>query len=108
MSGDKVKYTALKRATVHVDNSVDTEKVYDIEAEVNVTSLSVDSFEQGIVRKDNSDIATFSCYGENNLNISYQNVDSENQCAVLEAVNAFMQNTKEKFQQTNPISLANL
>lgn len=105
MAESKVTYKELKNARINVDNSVDTSKVYDISADVNVNSSSVESFDQGIVKSSDSVIATFSCYGDGNLNIGYQNVESANQCEILEAVNDFMENVKNKYGGQSIFSL---
>lgn len=106
MAESKVTYKELKNATVHVDNSVDASKTYDISADVNITGTNVDSFDAGEVMKGGNSVANFSCFSENNLNVGFQNVDSENQCAVLEAINDFMTNVKQKVSTSNPVTFA--
>lgn len=101
---EKVTYKELRSAKVHYDNSVDTAKVYDIAADVNIENMNVTNFDQGTVSKDGIQIAYFSCYGENNLSINYQNVESTNQCAVLEAVNEFMTDVKANVASSSEIA----
>lgn len=100
MAENKVTYKELRNAVVHVDNSVDTSKTYDISADVRLQGQNmVEAFENGIVQKDGMQIANFNCWGDsNNIGINYQGVDSDNQCAVLQSVNSFMDNVKKKVE----------
>lgn len=94
---DKVIYKELKTATVNVDNSVDSAKVYDISADIRLQGrTTVESFENGIVIKDEMQIATFSCWSPQNVNINFNGVDSDEQCAVIEAINTFIEDVKTK------------
>ncbi|MGN0309531.1 MAG: hypothetical protein ACI4C3_02930 [Bacteroides sp.] len=91
----KIKYTALNSANVRVNNSGDAEKTYDIEANVNVTQNSVvNNIDSGRVTLGGVDKATFNSWGEGMLNISYSNVETEEQCAIINAVNAFIADVK--------------
>lgn len=104
MSKENVTYKELRSAVVHTDNSVDPEKAYDIAADVRLQGENtVEAFENGTVTKDGQPMATFNCYGDtNNLSFNYQNVQSAEQCAVLEAVIAFMADVKEKAGSQEP------
>ena len=94
---DKVIYKELKTATVNVDNSVDSAKVYDISADIRLQGrTTVESFENGIVIKDEMQIATFSCWSPQNVNINFNGVDGDEQCAVIEAINTFIEDVKTK------------
>lgn len=94
---DKVIYKELKTATVNVDNSVDSAKVYAISADIRLQGqTTVESFENGIVTKDEMQIATFSCWSSQNVNINFNGVDGDEQCAVIEAINTFMDDVKTK------------
>lgn len=97
---EKVTYKELRNATVHIDNSVDAEKVYDISADVMIReSNKVESFQNGTVTKDSGQVANFSCWGDGtNVSINYTGVTSEKQCEVLEAVGAFMKSVKDKVE----------
>lgn len=107
MSEEKVSYKELRQATVHVDNSVDAGKVYDIGADVRVNSTTVEGYDNGTVAKDGVQVATFSCWNgdASNLNINFQGVESEGQCAVLEAVNGFFGDVKAKVESAVPLSI---
>lgn len=94
----KVSYKELRSAVVTMDNSVDTERVYEISANVNVQmGNTVGSIDNGVVRtkgEENGDIATFNAWSDKNKNVSYNNADDE--CAVLMAINAFIADCKAK------------
>ena len=92
----KIDFTKLNSANVTADNSVDTEKVYDINANVNISGNSVNSIDGGSVKKDDVQVATFSRWGENSLNINFMNVDAIEMCTIITEVNAFCQAVNEK------------
>lgn len=108
MAEQKVTYKELRSAKVHYDNSVDTAKVYDIAADANIENMNVTSYDQGTVTKDGAQVAYFSCYSENNLSMNYQNVESANQCAILEAVNEFMTDVKANVASSSEIAALNI
>lgn len=85
----KVNAVKLNSANVKYDNSVDTERVYDIESNVNFQDGNIVSFDGGVVRKDEVVKATFSKYGENQEGLTFQNVERVEKCAIIEAVDAF-------------------
>lgn len=78
-------------ANVRLDNSGDTERVYDVAADTDISENTAGSF-NGEVMRDGFQIAGFSCYGpsDDNLSINYQNVPASQQCAVLTAVQGFL------------------
>lgn len=102
MAESKVTYKELRNATVHIDNSVDVERTYDISSDVTIQGQNVvESFQNGIVNKDGAQIASFNCWGdETNIGINYSGVLSENQCSVLESVISFMKNVKAKIESS--------
>ena len=91
----KVIYEALNSANVKVNNSEDLEKSYDISANANISGVSVNSIDAGEVKKNGTSKATFNSWGEGMLNVSYNGVDAEEQCAITTAINAFIADTKE-------------
>lgn len=95
---EKVSYKELRSAVVTMDNSVDTERVYEISANVNVQmGNTVGTIDNGVVREKgvkDSNIATFNAWSDKNKNVSYNNADDE--CAVLMAINAFIADCKAK------------
>lgn len=101
---EKVTYKDLRSAVVHVDNSVDVSKAYDIAADVRLQGQNtVEAFESGTVTKEGAQVATFYCYGEAaNMSINFQGVESDKQCEVIEAVNTFMEDVKTKAGSYTP------
>lgn len=97
----KIKYEALNSANVKVNNSGDLSKTYDIEANANVTQNSiVSNIDSGRVTLDGVEKASFNSWGDNMLNINYNNVDSDEQCTIISAVNAFIQDLKNHVAET--------
>lgn len=94
----KIDFTKLNSANVTADNSVDTEKVYDINANVNISGDKVSSIDGGSVKKDDVQVATFSRWGENSLNINFMNVDAMAMCSIITEVNAFIEAVETKVQ----------
>lgn len=95
---DKVTYKELKNALIHVDNSVDTAKVYDIDADIRIQGQNViENIESGNLYSDGAYMASFSSYnGISNLTVQFNSIDSQTRCAVLEAINAFIEDLKVK------------
>ena len=87
---DKVKSVKLNSANVKYDNSVDTERVYDIEANANLNENKVVSMDGGVVKKDKIVKATFSKHGNNQEGLTFLNVEREEKYAIIEAVDSFI------------------
>lgn len=88
---EKVKSIRLNSANVKYDNSVDAERVYDIEANANLNDNKVVSMDGGVVRLDGVQKASFSMYGNHQQNINYNNVeDVKDKCAIIMAIDAFI------------------
>jgi len=100
----KVDFTKLNSANVSVDNSVDTEIVYDIKCNANINNGELNSIDSGSVMKDDIQVATFSMWS-NNLTPSFQNVTDDNEmCNILKAITTFIAEVKNKIE-TNPIEV---
>ena len=100
----KVDFTRLNSANVAVENSVDSERVYDIKCNANLNNGALQSIDGGSVVKDDIQVATFSMWS-NNLTPSFQNVtDATEMCAILMAITAFIADTKNEIE-TNPIQV---
>lgn len=100
----KVDFTRLNSANVAVENSVDSERVYDIKCNVNINNGALSSIDGGFVVKDEAQVATFSMWA-NNLTPSFQNVtDANEMCAILMAITSFIDATKKEIG-TNPIQV---
>ena len=100
----KVNAVKLNSANVKYDNSVDTERVYDIESNVNFQENRIISFDGGVVKKDEVVKATFSKYGNNQLNVTFNNASVEDMCAALSAIEEFVESVKTTISE-NPIKL---
>lgn len=100
----KVDFTKLNSANVSVENSVDSERLYDIKCNANINNGSLNSIDSGFVVKDDVQVATFTMWS-NNLTPSFQNVtDAAEMCAILMAITAFIDATKKEIE-TNPIQV---
>ena len=100
----KVDFTKLNSANVSVDNSVDTERVYDIKCNANLNNNVLNSIDSGSVMKDDIQVATFSMWS-NNLTPSFQNItDATEMCNILMAITTFIADVKNKIE-TNPIEV---
>ena len=100
----KIDFTKLNSANVSCDNSVDTERVYDIKANANLQGDNLSSMDSGVVMKDDVQVATFSMWGDN-FNPSFNNVaDVMEMCAILTAITTFIANVKSELAN-NPIEI---
>lgn len=100
----KVDFTKLNSANVSANNSVDESKVYDITANVNVNENKVSNIDNGRVSKNGVEVASFSKWGGNNSNKSFYGVSDEEQCIILNEINAFCRNVNEKVE-VEPITI---
>lgn len=100
----KVNAVKLNSANVKYDNAVDAERVYDIESNVETREGSVLSFDGGVVRKDEVVKATFTKYGNNQESLTFQDVEREEKCAIIEAVDAFFASVEESVVES-PINV---
>lgn len=105
---EKVICKSLNSANVRMDNSVDTGRVYDISANVNVENTNVSGMDGDVRRKDGTAdaVATFNSWN-GALSVSYQDLAMEEQQAVNAAVNAFIEDVKAKAQDGNITSMLN-
>ena len=100
----KVDFTKLNSANVSVDNSVYTERVYDIKCNVNLNNNVLNSIDSGSVMKEGIQVATFSMWS-NNLTPSFQNItDATEMCNILMAITTFIGDVKNEIE-TNPIQV---
>lgn len=100
----KVDFTKLNSANVTADNSVDEAKKYDITARVNINENKVNSVDSGRVVKEGAEVASFSKWGENQLNVNFNGVDVMEMCSILTEVNSFYNNVVEKVEN-EPINI---
>lgn len=100
----KVDFTKLNSANVTANNSVDEAKKYDITARVNISENKVNSVDSGRVVKEGVEVASFSKWGENQLNVNFNGVDVMEMCSILTEVNSFYNNVVEKVEN-EPIQI---
>lgn len=101
---EKVKSIRLNSANVKYDNSVDTERVYEIESNVNFQNGNIVSYDGGVVRKDAVVKATFSKHGNSQDGLTFQNVGREEKCAILMAIDAFIADV-EAAVEVSPLNI---
>ncbi|MBR4891176.1 MAG: hypothetical protein IKU15_07810 [Clostridia bacterium] len=102
---EKVNAVKLNSAQVKYDNSVNTERVYDIEANVNLNENKVVSMDSGIVRLEGVQKASFNMYGNHQQNINYNNVENvKDKCAILMAIDAFISEV-ESAVEVSPLNV---
>lgn len=86
----KVQLEAVNSANVKVNNSVDTERVYEISANLNVSGKVVNNVADGVVKQGEVVKANFQRWSTENLNIQFQTSDVMEMCAVINAINGFI------------------
>lgn len=96
----EVQSIALNSANVRYNNANDEKRVYDIESNVNIQGQNVNGFESGVIKKDNIQVATFSMWGED-LNPSFKGLSGTERCAVLMAINDFIESVEVKVSTTD-------
>jgi hypothetical protein len=103
----KIKFENLREAVVKTNNSVDTERVYDVESNVRIFDENkVQSFDGGLVKKGDNIVCTFSKYAEGQLNANFQNVgDIMEMCAILQAINTFVVDVTEEVAKGTAVVL---
>lgn len=106
-SSSNIVLKKMNSANVRLDNSGDSDRIYDVAANADVSSGYVNSF-NGEVMKDGVQIANFASNGttDESLTVNYQGVAASQQCAVLTAVQEFLAASRS-FVSANP-SLASL
>lgn len=104
---NKIKFEKLNEAVVKTNNSVDTERVYDVESNVRIFGENkVQSFDGGVVKKDDNIVCTFSKHQEGQLSNNFQNVtDIMEMCAILQAINTFVVNVTEEVAKGTAVVL---
>lgn len=98
------QFDSLIRANVKVSNANDTTSAYTITAEAQVANGNVENFNNGQVLKGETYVATFNRWSAQNLNVTFNNVEAEEQCEALNAVNAFISSV-ESLVVEQPVSL---
>lgn len=103
-TASKVSAGQLISATVRYNNYDDANRTYDIEAEVNINGKKVQGYSNGNAKKhDATDSAlsvAFNSWGENQLQINFQNASKTDASAVTSAVYDFMADVKAAVETT--------
>ena len=101
---NKVNFVKLNSANVSVENSSDESRVYDIKGNASVNERVLTSVDNGVVKKDDVVVATFTMFG-NRFSQSFQNVtEATDMCDILLAITNFIEDIKKELEG-NPISL---
>ena len=98
------RFDSLIRANVKVSNANDTASAYVITAEAQVAQGNVENFNNGQVLKGEMYVATFNRWSAQNLNGTFNNVEGDEQCAILAEINAFVASV-ETLVVAQPISI---
>lgn len=100
---NKIKFTTVNSANVSVNNSVDTEKIYDIVANVTMNqNKKVSSVDNGYVKKDDKIVCSFTKYGESSLSTSFQSTsDVMEMCNILQSLTLFLANVEAEIENSN-------
>lgn len=96
----KVNAVKLNSANVKYDNSVDTERVYDLECDVNIYNGEAGSLDAGVVKMSGVQVASFSYYDGDRKTLNFNGLTEEDECKVLSAVNAFVADVKNSVKTT--------
>lgn len=101
----KIKFENLREAVVKTSNSVNTERVYDMAANVRIMNQTeVAHVESGEVKKDGKVVCTFSTYRHGQMNTNFQGVtDVMEMCAILQAVSGFLADVTEAVNEGNVV-----
>jgi hypothetical protein len=103
---EKIKFESVNEAVLYTTNTVDSERVYDVTANVRIDSTSVTSFDNGVVKTSDRVLCTFNAYSKGNLNTHFQgNLDITTMCNILNVIDSFIDNVENKVVNKNPIVL---
>lgn len=104
---NRIKFEKLNEAVVKTNNSVDAERVYDVESNVRILGDNkVQSFDGGLVKKGDNIVCTFSKHQEGQLSNNFQNVtDIMEMCAILQAINTFVLGVIEEVEKGTAVVL---
>lgn len=86
------------------NNLNDDSRVYDIEANINISNGIVISCDSGEVIKNGKRITLFNYWDNNRLNLTYYDIELEEQCSINKLVNEFI----AQVQQTVSITMTNI
>ena len=72
------------------NNANDEKRVYDIEANINISESAMNNVDSGVVKKGGVRVANFSWWDTNRMNITYQDVDVTERNNINVAVDTFI------------------
>lgn len=97
------KFEKLQRANVEASNADEPSRKYAITTDAQIANSKVENFNNGQVLKGEMYVATFNRWSAQNLNVTFNNVEAEEQCAILAEINAFVESV-EALAQTQTIN----
>ena len=93
---ENINFKNIQSAVINVDNSTDTDRIYDISARVSLDNKGeANSIDNGSILKDKNNVGGFSSYSTQNMSINYNGVEQEEQEIILSTVNAFVASIRE-------------
>lgn len=100
----KIDFIKLNSANVSCNNGVDTEREYEIAANINLQEGKLSSVENGVVNKGDVQVAVFRKSGRN-FSPSFIGVSEMSEmCTILTAINNFVADIENELR-TNPIQV---
>lgn len=100
----KVTLEAVNSANVKVNNSVDTERVYEISASINVVGNTMNNVSDGVIMNGEERKANFQRWSADNLNIQFQTSDAMEMCTIINSINGFIADC-EKAVENNEFNI---
>lgn len=89
------KIEKVNRFNVTVSNVDDESRKYAISAEAQIADGNVENINNGVVKENDVQVATFNRWSANNLNVNFNNIAAAESCDVLTAINAFVDSVEE-------------
>ena len=99
-----VQKVRVNSSNERYNNLNDEQRAYDIEANINISNGIVTSCDSGEVIKNGKRITLFNYWDNNRLNLTYYDIELEEQCSINKLVNEFI----AQVQQTVSITMTNI
>lgn len=99
-----VQKVRVNSSNERYNNLNDEHRIYDIEANVNISNGIVTSCDSGEVLKNGKHVTSFNYWDNNHLNLTYYDVELEEQCSINKLVNEFI----AQVQQAVSITMTNV
>lgn len=94
---EKTTLKSVDSATLRITNENNSSRTADIEATATVAGSSVNSVNGGTVCTGGRQVASFECWGDSNLHITYHSTAADTMTAVCAAVSGFIADLRERF-----------